>query len=102
MSHNDLQKNICSGVSRRNKFCVSRQRTFISAQQAQAAKPALVVFGDDIGQANISGYTRGLVGYSTPNIDRISHEGLMFTDYYAVNSCTAGSSVCDQSVKNTR
>ena len=60
---------------------------------AQQAKPnILVIFGDDIGQTNISAYTHGLVGYQTPNIDRIAKEGAMFTDYYAENSCTAGRS----------
>jgi arylsulfatase A-like enzyme len=52
----------------------------------------LVIFGDDIGQTNISAYSFGLVGYKTPNIDRIAKEGMMFTDYYAENSCTAGRS----------
>jgi arylsulfatase len=59
----------------------------------EAKKPnILVIFGDDIGQSNISAYTMGLVGYKTPNIDRIAHEGMLFTDYYAENSCTAGRS----------
>ncbi len=62
-----------------------------ASADAQAKKPnILVIFGDDIGQANISRYTHGLVGYSTPNIDRIGEEGMTFTDYYAENSCTAG------------
>src|SRR5262244_557810 len=52
----------------------------------------LVIFGDDIGQTNISAYSFGLMGYRTPNIDRIAKEGMMFTDYYAENSCTAGRS----------
>src|SRR5215471_3810919 len=52
----------------------------------------LVIFGYDIGQANISAYTHGLMGYRTPHIDRIAHEGMMFTDYYAEQSCTAGRS----------
>jgi arylsulfatase A-like enzyme len=56
-------------------------------------KPNIVViFGDDIGQSNISAYTFGLMGYKTPNIDRIAREGMMFTDYYAEQSCTAGRS----------
>ncbi|MCA6100385.1 arylsulfatase [Bradyrhizobium australafricanum] len=64
-----------------------------SAQQPNAAKPnILVIFGDDVGQSNISAYTRGVVGYRTPNIDRIANEGMIFTDYYAENSCTAGRS----------
>ncbi|WP_313326198.1 arylsulfatase [Pseudomonas qingdaonensis] len=58
-----------------------------------ADKPnILVIFGDDIGQTNISAYSMGVVGYQTPNIDRIAKEGMLFTDYYAENSCTAGRS----------
>jgi len=52
----------------------------------------LVIFGDDVGQANISVFTKGLMGYRTPNIDRIASEGMTFTDYYAEQSCTAGRS----------
>jgi len=50
----------------------------------------LIIFGDDIGQSNISAYSHGMMGYQTPNIDRIAREGMMFTDYYAEQSCTAG------------
>ncbi|MCB1148910.1 MAG: arylsulfatase [Chlamydiia bacterium] len=58
---------------------------------AEEKKPNIVViFGDDIGQSNLSIYTKGLMGYETPNIDRIAKEGLIFTDYYAEQSCTAG------------
>ena len=53
----------------------------------------LVIFGDDIGQSDISAYTFGLMGYRTPNIDRLAKEGMMFTDYYAEQSCTAGTIV---------
>src|SRR4030095_2917919 len=64
-----------------------------SPSPTSAKKPnILVIFGDDIGQTNISAYSFGLVGYKTPNIDRIAKEGMMFTDYYAENSCTAGRS----------
>ncbi|PYY66567.1 arylsulfatase, partial [Pseudomonas jessenii] len=68
--------------------------TTVMAIAANAAdKPnILVIFGDDIGQTNISAYSMGVVGYKTPNIDRIAHEGMLFTDYYAENSCTAGRS----------
>jgi len=52
----------------------------------------LVIFGDDIGQANISAFTKGLMGYHTPSIDRLANEGMTFTDYYAEQSCTAGRS----------
>ena len=64
------------------------------AQDTEApAKPnILVIFGDDIGQTNLSIYSKGLMGYTTPNIDRIGNEGMIFTDYYAEQSCTAGRS----------
>ncbi len=52
----------------------------------------LVIFGDDIGQTNLSAYSQGLMGYRTPNIDRLAREGMMFTDYYGEQSCTAGRS----------
>jgi len=58
---------------------------------AQTTRPNIVIiWGDDIGQSNISAYSHGLLGYSTPNIDRIAKEGMMFTDYYGEQSCTAG------------
>ena len=61
--------------------------------RAQAKKPnILVIMGDDVGIPNISAYTHGLMGYQTPNIDRIAKEGVMFTDYYGEQSCTAGRS----------
>jgi arylsulfatase len=75
--------------------------TPVMVAQAQAPQPApspgrrpniLVIFGDDIGQTNLSTYSFGLMGYRTPNIDRIAREGMMFTDYYAEQSCTAGRS----------
>ena len=50
----------------------------------------LILWGDDIGQSNLSCYTRGMMGYKTPNIDRVANEGMLFTDYYAEQSCTAG------------
>ena len=80
--------------------------TFIlTAGLALAAdKPNIVViWGDDIGQSNISAYTHGLMGYQTPNIDRLAKEGMMFTDYYAENIGNAGRGVFDtvQSVFRT-
>ncbi len=61
------------------------------AANAQDAKPNIVViWGDDTGRSNVSAYTHGTMGYRTPNIDRIAKEGMMFTDYYTENSCTAG------------
>ena len=63
----------------------------------------LVIWGDDIGIANLSCYTRGLMGYQTPNIDRIASEGMLFTDSYGEQSCTAGRSafITGQSVLRT-
>jgi arylsulfatase A-like enzyme len=61
-----------------------------TAQAQQAPRPNIVIiWGDDIGQSNISAYSRGMMGYQTPNIDRIAKEGVIF-DYYAEQSCTAG------------
>ncbi|MDF7826116.1 arylsulfatase [Pontiellaceae bacterium B12227] len=71
---------------------------------AAGEKPnILVIWGDDVGQANISAYTRGMMGYKTPNIDRIADEGMLFTDYYGEQSCTAGRSsfIMGQSVFRT-
>jgi arylsulfatase len=72
--------------------------------EAQEQKPnILVIWGDDIGITNISAYTMGLVGYRTPNIDRVAKEGMMFTDSYGEQSCTAGRSsfITGQSVFRT-
>jgi len=63
----------------------------------------LVIWGDDIGISNLSCYSDGLMGYRTPNIDRIAAEGVRFTDYYGEQSCTAGRAafVCGQSPVRT-
>jgi arylsulfatase A-like enzyme len=57
---------------------------------AQQKPNILVIMADDIGYWNISAYNRGMMGYRTPNIDRIANEGAIFTDYYGQQSCTAG------------
>ncbi len=64
---------------------------------AKSSKPEtppniLILWGDDIGQSNLSVFTKGMMGYRTPNIDRVANEGMLFTDYYAEQSCTAGRS----------
>ncbi len=71
--------------------------------QSEGKPNILVIWGDDVGQSNISAYTFGLMGYNTPNIDRIAKEGMMFTDYYGEQSCTAGRSsyITGQSVFRT-
>src|SRR5262245_49812355 len=62
-----------------------------AAAQAPSAKPnILVIMGDDIGWFNIGAYHRGLMSGKTPNLDRLASQGMLFTDYYAEASCTAG------------
>lgn len=62
------------------------------AVQAAERPNILVIWGDDIGITNISAYSHGVMGYQTPHIDRLAKEGVMFTDYYGEQSCTAGRS----------
>ncbi len=65
--------------------------SLLGATPASAAPPnILVIWGDDIGGFNISAYNMGMMGYKTPNIDRIAKEGALFTDWYGQQSCTAG------------
>ena len=74
----------CSALAGRNEA--------VAANAAQAGKKPniLVIFGDDIGITNISAYSDGLMGYATPNIDRIAKEGAASLHYYGEQSCTAG------------
>ena len=59
--------------------------------QPPTKKPnILIIWGDDIGYWNVSAYNQGMMGYKTPNIDRIAKEGALFTDWYGQQSCTAG------------
>lgn len=72
-----------------DKYPLALEKT--ASPATPSGKPnILVIFGDDIGWFNTSAYNRGMMGYQTPNIDRIAKEGVLFTDYYAENSCTAG------------
>ncbi|QDU92432.1 arylsulfatase [Lignipirellula cremea] len=72
-------------------FTIGLAASFADSASAQQKKPnILVIWGDDIGTWNISHNSRGMMGYKTPNIDRIAKEGLAFTDYYGQQSCTAG------------
>jgi arylsulfatase A-like enzyme len=76
----------------------------MAKQPKRTGKPnILVIWGDDIGQSNLSCYTHGLMGYRTPNIDRIAKDGMLFTDSYGEQSCTAGRSsfITGQSVYRT-
>ena len=79
--------------SRNIRFALlaSLASAMVAPASAQQQKPnILVIMGDDIGYWNISAYNRGMMGYRTPNIDRIANEGAIFTDYYGQQSCTAG------------
>ena len=90
------------GITRTLKVGILAFATTVTAHAAE--KPnILVVWGDDIGRANISYFTHGVMGYQTPNIDRIASEGMAFTDYYGEQSCTAGRSsfIMGQSVFRT-
>jgi arylsulfatase A-like enzyme len=85
----------CCDVPAKSPFALASYQA--QGNAAAAAKPAtgknpniLVIWGDDIGTWNISHNNRGMMGYQTPNIDRIAREGVGFTDYYAQQSCTAG------------
>ncbi len=84
----------------------SYKSTTTAAQPAgkTSGKPnIIVIWGDDVGQSDISAYTKGMMGFRTPNIDRVADEGMIFTDYYAEQSCTAGRSafITGQSVFRT-
>src|SRR5262249_61730585 len=62
----------------------------VSAQQQQRRPNILVIMGDDVGWFNIGAYHRGIMSGKTPNLDKLASEGMLFTDYYAEASCTAG------------
>ncbi|MCB0188019.1 MAG: sulfatase-like hydrolase/transferase, partial [Caldilineaceae bacterium] len=69
--------------------CALHPPTVAQAQETSLPN-ILILWGDDIGQYNTSAYNRGMMGYRTPNIDRIANEGALFTDWYGQQSCTAG------------
>lgn len=73
-------------------LCIALMSVLTQTALAAEKPNILVIWGDDIGMWNISKYSHGLMGYPTPNIDRIANEGMLFTDYYGDQSCTAGRS----------
>lgn len=83
----------------KSKVSVKRRGKMAKTKQPNI----LVIWGDDIGISNLSCYSHGLMGYKTPNIDRIAKEGMMFVDSYGEQSCTAGRSsfITGQSVLRT-
>ena len=80
------------GLSSADQLALASHNQIVAATLAQTGKKPniCIIWGDDIGQSNISAYTMGVMGYRTPNIDRVAKEGMIFTDYYAEQSCTAG------------
>lgn len=85
----------CSNeLSRGDQLALASHNELVAAALLQSGKKPniCIIWGDDVGQSNISAYSHGLMGYKTPNIDRVAREGMMFTDYYAEQSCTAGRS----------
>ncbi|MBE9138190.1 arylsulfatase [Nodosilinea sp. LEGE 07088] len=87
-----------------SSYGTDKEAAAVQAAAPPSGKPNIVIiWGDDIGQSDISAYTKGLMGFRTPNIDRVAAEGLLFTDYYAEQSCTAGRSafITGQSVFRT-
>ena len=83
--HMYLKTLVCVGLIA--QACIP---SLASAQTPKKKPNILVIWGDDIGGFNISAYNRGMMGYKTPNIDRIAQEGALFTDWYGQQSCTAG------------
>jgi len=99
-----MRKAVPSKISRAGLVLTVLAGVVLATPAAAQDKPnILVIWGDDIGQSNISAYTMGVMGYRTPNIDRIANEGMIFTDYYGEQSCTAGRStfIMGQSVYRT-
>ncbi|WP_082336899.1 arylsulfatase [Rhizobium ecuadorense] len=78
------------GASALSSSVLSSLSTPAKAQTATRPPNILILWGDDIGYWNISAYNQGMMGYKTPNIDRVANEGGLFTDYYGQQSCTAG------------
>ena len=83
----------CSdGLSRTAQLALAAHNLTVATKaQADGKKPnIMIIWGDDVGWNNPSAYNRGMMGYSTPNIDRVAKEGGLFTDWYGQQSCTAG------------
>lgn len=80
------------GLTRTDQVALASHNQLVAASLAQTGRKPniLIIWGDDIGVHNISAYNHGIMGYQTPNIDRLAKEGTLFTDAYAEQSCTAG------------
>src|SRR5262245_50664022 len=85
MSSRSIWLGLLAGIVALTAACVPA-----AAQQQQRRPNILVIMGDDVGWFNIGAYHRGMMSGKTPNLDKLASEGMMFTDYYAEASCTAG------------
>jgi len=83
------QEVVLKRISKPSKEALVKTADVVEAGKSKRPN-ILVIMGDDIGYDNISAHNQGMMGYSTPNIDRIANEGMLFTDSYGENSCTAG------------
>jgi arylsulfatase A-like enzyme len=91
MNYRANVRRLTLGALALSSFLLAGRGTAAHAQTTNAKQPNIVIiWGDDIGQTDISAYSMGLMGFHTPNIDRVAKEGMIFTDYYAEQSCTAG------------
>src|SRR5271156_5140914 len=90
-------------INELNSQIQPREEKRMPAKEVAKKPNILVIWGDDIGISNLSCYSHGLMGYETPNIDRLAKEGVMFIDSYGEQSCTAGRSsfITGQSVYRT-
>src|SRR5438874_13296828 len=86
------QAGCCEGVNKAPLVALANHNERVAVQSTKSGKKPniLILCGDDIGWFNVSAYSHGLMGYKTPNIDRIAKEGALFTDWYGQQSCTAG------------
>lgn len=91
-SAGETQPGCCDGASKDELLALANHNARVAADSEKSGKKPniCIIWGDDVGQSNISAYSHGVMGYKTPNIDRVAKEGMMFTDYYAEQSCTAG------------
>ncbi len=81
---------LAAATSADNAEAQTKKDAEVPAAKAAGKPNILIIWGDDIGQFNISAYNRGMMGYRTPNIDSIAEQGALFTDWYGQQSCTAG------------
>src|SRR6202521_1237643 len=91
-SDNSMARFGCTYIFLRRAPGIATQKSTSRKGQTMASKQPniLILWGDDVGMWNISHYSRGMMGYQTPNIDRVAKEGVTFTDWYGQQSCTAG------------